>query len=218
MAKGGKKYRLLLYDHMLGRWWPWLLALAILVLAWGGAAYYLGGMPDNPMPLLRRDDGLVMLSIGGVVLLGAIFVALMGKMAYVQLFPAYFRMVTPFLRLNVSYKRINRTTTTQVADLFPPQQMSGLQRDIIGPISANTAIIIFLNAYPMPRNVLKLFLSPFFFYDKTTHFVFMVDDWMGFSRELESRRTGGGGGKPPSGKKKTSTMGIPSLLDDIRKK
>jgi hypothetical protein len=40
---------------------------------------------------------------------------------------------------------------------------------------------------------------------------------MGFGRELESRRVGGGT-PPPRGKKKTSTMGIPSLLDDIRKK
>ena len=28
MAKGGRKYRLLLYEHMLNRWWPATLWLA----------------------------------------------------------------------------------------------------------------------------------------------------------------------------------------------
>lgn len=215
MAKGGKRYPLLIYNQVLGRWSPTLFALGLAILAWGGAAFYFGGMAENPLPLLRREDGVTMLIVGGVVIAAVFFLSFMGKMAYVQLFPAYFRLVTPFLRLNVSYKRINRTTTTQVSEIFPPQNVSGVQRDIIAPISSKTAIIIFLNAYPMPRNVLKLFLSPFFFYDKTTHFVIVIEDWMRFSQELESRRTGGGA---PAKKKKTSTMGIPSLLDDIRKK
>lgn len=216
MAKGGKRYPLLVYNEVLGRWSPTLFALGLAILAWGGAAFYFGGLAENPLPLLGREDGITMLIVGGVVIAAVFFLSIIGKMAYIQLFPAYFRLVTPFLRLNVSYKRINRTSTSQVAELFPPQSVSGVQRDIIAPISSKTAIIIFLNAYPMPRNVLKLFLSPFFFYDKTTHFVIVVEDWMRFSQELESRRVGGG--SAPAKKKKTSTMGIPSLLDDIRKK
>lgn len=215
MAKGGKKYKLLIYDHMLGRWAPSMFALSIPIFIWGGLAFYFGGLAENPL-WLHRDDGLIMLAIGGVTLLFTFVLSAMGKMAYVQLFDTHIKLATPFLRLNISYKRVLRTTTTQVSDIFPPKSMSGLQRDIIAPVSNSTAIILFLTAYPMSRNILKLFLSPFFFYDKTTHFVLMLDDWMGFSRELESRRVGGG--KPPAGKKKTATMGIPSLLDDLRKK
>ncbi len=215
-AKGGKKYRLLIYEHVVDRWWPTLLGLALIFLGWGGTAFYLGGLEKNPLPTLHRDDGLVMLVVGGVTLLCTFIISAMGKMAYVQLFPAYLKLVTPFFRLNISYKRINRSTTTQVSDLFPPQSISGINREIIAPISGTTAIVVFLTAYPMSRNILKLFLSPFFFYNKTAHFVLIVDDWMTFNRELESRRTGGGG--PAAPKKKTSTMGIPSLLDDLRKK
>lgn len=218
MAKGGKKYRLLMYDHMLGRWWPSLLALAIVLLVWGGAAYYFGGQPNNPLPLLHSDDGLIMLAIGGVVLLFSLFLSVIGKMAYVQLFANNIKLVTPFLRLNISYKRVLKTTTTEISSLFPPNSMSGHQRDIIAPVSGHTAIILHLRAYPMSRNILKLFLSPFFFYDKTPHFVLLIDDWMGFNRDFESRRVGGSVKPPSGGKKKTSTMGIPSLLDDLRKK
>jgi hypothetical protein len=35
------------------------------------------------------------------------------------------------------------------------------------------------------------FLSPFFFKDKTPHLVILVENWMQFSSELESARTGG---------------------------
>lgn len=217
MAKGGKKYRLLIYDHMLNRWWPFMFALAIPILIWGGVAFYVSGLPDNPLPILHRDDGLLMLAIGGVALFFAFILSMMAKMAYVQLFANYIKLATPFLRMNISYKRILRSTTTQVSDLFPPQNISGVKREIIAPISGTTAIILFLTSYPISRVVLKLFLSPFFFYDKTPHLVLMLDDWMGFSREFESRRVGGG--QSPSGKKKkTSAMGIPSLLDDIRRK
>lgn len=216
MAKGGKKYRLLLYDHILSGWWPTTLALAVILLAWGGADFYFGGQPKSLLPWLKKDDGIMLLIVGGGALLLTFFLATIRKMAYVQLFPTFIKLVTPFLRVKISYKRVLSITTTQISSLFPPQEMSGQQREIIAPISGNTAIIIHLRAYPISRNILKLFLSPFFFYDKTPHFVLMLDDWMGFNREMEGRRTGGG--QAPPRKKKTSTMGIPSLLDDLRKK
>jgi hypothetical protein len=37
-----------------------------------------------------------------------------------------------------------------------------------------------------------LFLSPFFFKDKTPHIVLLVKDWLRFSTELESMRLGRG--------------------------
>jgi hypothetical protein len=215
MAKGGKKYRLLLYEHMLGRWWSTTLALAFAISAWGGATVYLSDSDKLPAPLLSHDDGVFLLVVGGVVLLFTIFLFMIRKMAYVQLFADHFKLATPFLRLNVSYKRILSTTTTQVSSLFPPKSMSGQRQDIIAPIAGNTVIIIHLKSYPLSRAILKFFLSPFFFHDNTPHFVIMVDDWMGFSRELESRRVGGGG--TPS-RKKAPALGIPSLLDDLHKK
>ncbi|KAA0263535.1 MAG: hypothetical protein EDM79_17955 [Chloroflexi bacterium] len=42
----------------------------------------------------------------------------------------------------------------------------------------------------MSQPALRLFLSPLFFKDKTPHFVLLVQDWMRFSAELESMRTG----------------------------
>jgi hypothetical protein len=68
--------------------------------------------------------------------------------------------------------------------------MSGWVRDIFSPLANHTAVIIELNGYPISPILLRLFLSRFFFKDKTPHFVILVQDWMRFSSELESMRSG----------------------------
>jgi hypothetical protein len=225
MAKGGKKYPLLLYQHMLNRWWPVTLLLALSILGsvgllWG-AQWYFDNPKDNPFPLLSDFDGTMMLVAGIFALLFTFFLLFARNMAYVQLFADHIKLATPFMRLNISYKRILRSTTSQVAVLFPPKSISEYRREIIEPISGNTAIIIHLKNYPVSRNSMKLFLSPFFFYDDTPHFVLVVDDWMKFSSELESRRTSSISGKmpekaplPPPARKRVSS----GLLDDLKKK
>ena len=115
---------------------------------------------------------------------------LLRRSASVQAFSDHLRLVTPFLRLNISYRRIRRVNTAALSTLFPPRSLHGLKRDILEPLFGRTAVVIDLNALPMPMATLRLFLSPFFFKDSTPHLVILVRDWMGFSTELESRRTG----------------------------
>jgi hypothetical protein len=217
MPKGGRKYRLLLYEYMLNRWWPATLTLSILIslnvgILWG-AEYYFINPVENPLPTLSTDGGTVMLGVAGIALLFTFYLLITRKMAYVQLFDNYMRLSTPFLRVNISYKRIHRTTTSQVSILYPPQKLKGWRREVIEPIAGETATVVHLTAYPLPRGTLVLFLSPFFFYDKTPHFVLIVDDWMRFSVELDSRRAGAK--TPPKPPRPRVTSG---LLDDLTRK
>ena len=99
-------------------------------------------------------------------------------------------MVTPFLRLNISYRRIQRVNTAPLATLFPPRSLHGLKRDILEPLFSQTAVVVELGALPLPLETLRLFLSPFFFKDRSPHLVILVKDWMGFTTELESLRSG----------------------------
>jgi hypothetical protein len=219
MAKGGRKYRLLLYERIINHYLPAIFTLGFVILLnvsvlWGAEWYYID--PDkNPMMRLSTEGGIVMLAIGGLIILFWLFLLVVRKRAYVQLFDDYLCLATPFLRLNVSYKRIHRTTTSQLSDLFPPKRLSEWGRDIIGPLSSRTAIVIFLTAYPLPRSTLRLFLSPYFFYDNTPHFILAVDDWMRFSIELESRRSGIKTPRPATKPRATSSYG---LLDELKKK
>jgi hypothetical protein len=175
-----------MYTRMLDRWWPALvcLGLALFALAW---PFYndLYGRLTEPW----RWRTLIVLGAG--VILVAFLMLAFRKGAYVQPMADHLRLVTPFLRMNVSYRRIRRTTTANVSTLFPRRRLSALRRDIIEPFLGDTAVIVELNALPLPAASLRLFLSPFFFKDETPHLVLLIRDWMRLSTELDSLRIGG---------------------------
>jgi len=223
MGKGGRKYRLLIYEYMLNRWWPKTLLLAITIfvnvgMLWG-SEWYFANPAENPLPVLSEAGGTVMLAVGVISLLFTFFLLVTRRMAYVRCFDDHLRLVTPFLRMNISYKRVQRSVTTQLYSLFPPKSLSSWKRDLIGPLSGSTVIVIHLSSYPLPRAALSLFLSPFFFYDKSTHFVLLTSDWMGLSTELDSRRSMVRYNKNPrSSQPPSRARRAPGLLDDLKRK
>ena len=181
MAKGGRRYPLVVYTRMMDRWWPaiFILGLALFALSWAVRSW---GFEDWRW--------LVLISVGGLNIFLGILLLILRKSAYVQPFSDHLRLVTPFLRLNISYKRFRRASPANMGALFPPQSVSSWRAEIIEPLAKMTALVIELNGYPMSQSSLRLFLSPFFFKDKTPHFVILVDDWMKFSNEMESMRSG----------------------------
>jgi hypothetical protein len=103
------------------------------------------------------------------------------------------------MRVKVGYKRILRTNPADMSNLFPPKKVRGMRREIIAPFIKYTAIVLNLNAYPLPSWVLHAFLSYFFFIpkDKTPHFVLLVENWLDFSTDLESNRAAAIQYQPP---------------------
>jgi len=181
MAKGGRRYPLVVYTHMMNRWWPavFTLGLALFGLSWALQSW---GFEDWRW--------LIFVGIGGLNVFLGILLLILRKSAYVQPFSDHFRLATPFLRLNISYKRIRRASSANMGTLFPRQSVSSWQAEIIEPLAKMTALVIELNGYPKSQSALRLFLSPFFFKDKTPHFVILVNEWMKLSAELESMRSG----------------------------
>ena len=184
MARAGHKYPLIVYRHMLDRWWPAMIAMGLVMLALAYGEYI------DPLGKFLPWRWQLFGGIGVLALLVGIFFIFIKYIAYIQPLPSSLRLVTPFLRLNISYKRIRKTTTTEMHYLFPKKSMSGWVQDIFAPLATKTAVVIELSSYPVSAPLLRLFLSRFFFKDKTPHFVILVKDWMNFSTELESMRTG----------------------------
>jgi hypothetical protein len=187
MAKGGRRYPLIVYREMLNRWWPetfWLGA-GMFGLAW--LARWLDHDPLNAW----RWQWLMRLSVAPFLAALALFV--MRSVAYIQPYQTYIRIVTPFLRFNISYKRLRKYTTSEFRSIFPPsKRMPGWKREVVGKFSSRTAVVLELSGWPLKPWMLKIFLSSLFFRDTTPHFVILVDDWMRLSLEIDSMRTGGG--------------------------
>ena len=178
-----RKYPLIVYQHMLNRWWPAMVALGLGMFALAYSEYI------RPLTRFLPWRWQLPASVGVLCILVGLFFIIIKRFAYVQVFPTYLKLVTPFLRLKISFKRVTRTTTTEMRLLFPPKSMSWWIREIFAPLSSLTAVVIDLNSYPVSPRIMHLFLSRFFFKDKTPHLVILVNDWMQFSTELESMRT-----------------------------
>jgi hypothetical protein len=68
-----------------------------------------------------------------ICLLVTIFLLVTRKMAYIQLFDDHMLMVTPFLHLNIGFRRVQNSTTTQMYKVFPPVQLSRVNLNILDP-------------------------------------------------------------------------------------
>nr|BAL53184.1 hypothetical protein HGMM_F05B10C06 [uncultured Chloroflexota bacterium] len=177
----GKRYPLLIYVRMMDRWWPatLLLGLVLLVLAWGLARGPLHGEPWRWMGL----------SLAGILaLLITLLLLVFRHLAYIQPCAENIRIVTPFFRFRISYQFLRRVTSGEMYALFPAARLSSWDREILEPLLHKTALVMEFHRWPLAPFILRLFLSPFFFRDKTPHLIILVDNWMRLNTELESFR------------------------------
>ena len=200
MARAGHKYPLIVYRHILNRWWPPMIAIGLGMFALAYSEYI------KPLGRFLPWNWQLAAAVGVLAIMVGIFFWVIRFFAYVQPFPAYLKLVTPFMRINISYKRIKKTTATEMRYLFPLKSMSWWVREIFSPLANKTALVIDLSSYPIPPRVLRLFLYRFFFKDKTPHLVILVEEWMRFSSELESMRSGIDLNPPPRKRSKSSIL------------
>jgi hypothetical protein len=180
--RGGRRYPLVVFTTMLSRWWTAVFALGLAMLGLAWALRWWG---------FEQWRWLTFAALGGFTAVAGIGMFLIRKSAYVQPFGDHLRLVTPFLRLNISYKRIRRTNIATMGALFPPKGVSKSLVDIVAPLAKKSAIVVEVSGMPMSQGALRLFLSPLFFKDKSPHIVILVEDWMRFSAEMDSKRHGG---------------------------
>jgi hypothetical protein len=200
MARAGHKYPLIVYRHMLSRWWTPMIAIGLGMFALAYSEYI------DPIGRFLPRRWQFFAWIVGLAIFTGLFFWVIRYLAYVQPRPNHLKLVTPFLRINISYKRIKKTTATEMRYLFSYKSMSGWVREIFSPLATQTAVVIDLSGYPISPVLLRLFLSIFFFKDKTPHLVILVKDWMRFSSELESMRSGIDLNPPPQKRGRDSLL------------
>lgn len=185
MAPKPKRYKLILYEHLMKRWYSATFFLALVLIAFGVYVFYF--VEDAQ---LSDVGSFTLWGLGAFALFTTILLFLLRRGSYTRLFPSYLQIVTPFLRVKVPYKTITRTQTLEFRNAFPPKKLKGQRADIVFPFAGKTAIVVSLTKFPIWSGLLHTFMSPFFFADNSPHFILLVDDWLSFSTDLESLRAG----------------------------
>jgi hypothetical protein len=179
VRKKGKRHRLLTYSRSMNRLWKLTLVVGLMLLAIWWWSYDL-------FPLLQPLHEALLFAAAFIVLLLSAFTFLSRNMTYVQPYPDHLRLVTPFLRLKISYRRIRSVHPSQLQKLFPLENLSGDERRALEPFTNKTILLLELTDYPINPRILRLFLSKHTFNPVGTGLVFIVDDWMVLSTEIDS--------------------------------
>lgn len=178
--RSGNRYPLLVLRRMWDRIWAPTFVLGVLLsITWWQS-------DSGNLPFIQSANNLWVLFGAAMSLFIGIFALFARNMNYIQPFASYVRIVTPFLRMNVSYRRIRSIRPSDMVQLFPPKTQSWGRRRYLMPFYSNTALSMELNGLPIPKSWLRLFLPRQFFIPKSTGFVILVADWMKLSTELDS--------------------------------
>lgn len=180
--KSGKRHTLLLYKRFMDRIWSSTLVLGLILLVLWGWGWF------SPTILVEAQTSFWLLAGACVVLVFSLFAFFGRTVAYVQPHRDHLRLVTPFLRTNISYRRFRSVHPVDFNALFPPGEAAWALRRLLEPFYGRTTVVVELNSYPVHPAILRFFLAPQMFSQKSKGLVFLVPDWMAFSTELDTYR------------------------------
>ena len=179
-AKPGRKHIFLTYRRTMDRLWQATFVLGLLL----SGLWYWGPWI---MPSLQPPNDKVILA-GALFLLAFTLFALGARnAAYAQAYPDHLRLVTPFLRLKISYRRVRSVGSKEFRSQFSYSELPWTEKEFLQPFLGATLLQVELTEYPLSRKMLKLFLPWHIFSRQGTGFVLLVKDWMGLSSEIDSR-------------------------------
>jgi hypothetical protein len=181
-ARAGNRHALLFYRRTMDRVWKTTLLLGIVLTASAGFTL----LRPTTILGLSSDTWLLVAAIVAFVLSAFAFFSRWA--AYVQARPGSLKIATPFLRFQVSYKRMRSVRPVLTQQLFPPDKSSWSLRSYLEPFYGKTALVVELKNFPLNPALLRLFLPEAMFARTTTGLVLVVNDWMKLSTEIDSFR------------------------------
>jgi hypothetical protein len=179
--KRGKRFRLLIYERM---WQKWGLISLLVALASG--VLWLLAPRIRFLPSSLRMFILVP-ALASSAIFAYVFIA--RRMAWVQCKPSTLHIQTPIYPLAISYARIKIVRPTEFSHIFDPSKEKQARRNWLRPYWGLTAVVVEISKYPIKKEWLHLWFNRYMFSPEVTGFVFLVDDWMTFSRQLDDFRS-----------------------------
>jgi hypothetical protein len=178
--KRGKRFRLLIYERMWQKW-----GFLSLLVALASAALWILAPRIRFLPSSLRLLILVP-ALASFAIFAYTFTA--RRMAWVQCRPSHLRIQTPIYPLTVSYARIKVVRPTEFSQVFDPSKEKPARRNWLRPYWGMTAVVVEISKFPMKKEWLRLWFNRYMFSPEATGFVFLVDDWMTLSRQLDDFR------------------------------
>ena len=176
----GNRFRLSIYERMWQRWaWPCILTVPASVSLWWFAPRI--SIIYAPFRILALVPAFVSLII-------LVYAYLARRLAWVQCRPNHLRIQTPFYPLVVSYGRIKGVRPNTFRQVFSPSGEKPARQRWLRPYWGRTALVVELSKYPFSKTWLRLWFSPYLLAPDVTGFVFLVEDWMTLSRQLDQFR------------------------------
>lgn len=173
----GDRFPLLIYL----RWARMLRLPSLLIAITAGVGWWFE--PDHP---LLAGRGWVLFAIGGIGAVIFLYSLWVRRTAYVQCFPRYVKIRTPFLSVVVSYKRVLKVRPIEFHSQLPVADMKATRRRLLQPFLTNTVILLELKGFPLTERWLRLWIPQFMLAREVTGFVLVVEDWMALSRQIST--------------------------------
>ena len=180
----GKRFRLLLYERMWKRWaFPCILIMPASIALWWFAP--LLSITDELYRALAFIPALI-----AIILLLFTFVA--RRTTWVQCRENHLHIQMPIYPLAISYARIKDIKSKSFAQVFDPSTEKAARRNWLRPYWGMTSLVVGISKYPISKRWLRLWFSSYTLIPDTPGFVFLVEDWMGLSRQIEDFRSAWG--------------------------
>jgi hypothetical protein len=110
------------------------------------------------------------------------------RLASVQCRADHISLQAPFHPLALSYARIKSVRPKRFTEVFDLVAEKPARQRWLWPYIGATVIVVELTSYPLPKPWLQLWFSPYVMDPKTAGFVFLVDDWLALSRQIDACR------------------------------
>ncbi len=179
-APKGIRHPLLLYRRTMDRIGEYTLILGIFL----GVA---GGWPLlNETFIFRINSNVWLLGLACLSFAISVFAYLTRLASYVQATASTLNVVTPFIRLKISYRRIQSFHPVLFQQIFPSEGLSWAGRSYLSAFNGKTALLVELRGFPINPFILRLFWSAQMFSPQSSGLVLLVSDWMKLSTELDS--------------------------------
>src|SRR5512143_263439 len=184
MAKG-KKHPLMVYRIRYRRNRGLYFFVALAVLALYAAINLLPAETWVNVPWVHDLDWLLLI-VGIIVLVLAIFRVIAGAIPYVQCSARNIKVQAPLYQVVFSYKRVHETRPNTLFHVFEKGGLTRGERKFVlnDKYGGQTAVIVEMTSWPMSIHWMRFWLGNLVFSSDNRALVLWVEDWMGLNREL----------------------------------